>query len=102
MSHSTLNQRLTDRRDLRRSWLQRIADRLFAEDDAVARSHGWEITELWWGLGRQYRSPLFDTFCRCAACQGTGVSRTLPTPCGSCGGTGRVDLRDDDHTDRAR
>lgn len=34
--------------------------RLFAKNDAEARWHDWQITELSGGLGRSYRDPRFD------------------------------------------
>lgn len=75
----------------RRSRRQRIGDRLFAQDDAFARAHGWRTTELYGGLGREYRSSYFDRFSRCSTCLGAGVSSTRPVRCGRCAGTGRVD-----------
>jgi hypothetical protein len=46
------------------SWLiglpRRAGARLFAMNDQEAGWHGWQITETWGGLGRQYRDPRFD------------------------------------------
>ena len=42
-----------------REFIRRIGARLFAEPDATARRHGWEITERWGGMARTYRDPRF-------------------------------------------
>jgi hypothetical protein len=46
------------------SWLiglpRRAGARLFARNDEEAGWHGWQVTETWGGLGRQYRDPRFD------------------------------------------
>jgi hypothetical protein len=46
------------------SWLiglpRRAGTRLFARNDEEASWHGWQVTETWGGLGRQYRDPRFD------------------------------------------
>ena len=38
----------------------RIGARVFAMNDTEAGWRGWEITEVWGGLGRSYRDPRFD------------------------------------------
>jgi len=91
MSNSTLDQHSKDSHGPARSWLQRIGDRVFAEEDAYARAHGWRITERRGGLCREYRSPFFDRFSRCGACQGSGLAPDRPERCGHCSGTGRID-----------
>jgi hypothetical protein len=40
--------------------LNRAGARLFALNDEEARWHGWQITELRWGLARAYRDARFD------------------------------------------
>jgi hypothetical protein len=46
------------------SWLiglpRRTGTRLYAMNDQEAGWHGWQITETWGGLGRQYRDARFD------------------------------------------
>ncbi|GAA3385432.1 hypothetical protein GCM10020369_18950 [Cryptosporangium minutisporangium] len=34
-----------------------LGDRLFRRQDDAARAAGWQISRLWWGLGRRYRDP---------------------------------------------
>ena len=47
------------------SWLiglpRRLGNRLFVMNDAEAGWHGWKVTELAIGLGRQYRDARFTT-----------------------------------------
>jgi hypothetical protein len=38
----------------------RAGSRLFAMNDTEAGWRGWEVTELWGGLGRSYRDRRFD------------------------------------------
>jgi hypothetical protein len=46
------------------SWLiglpRRAGARLFDMNDQEAGWRGWQVTETWGGLGRQYRDPRFD------------------------------------------
>ena len=46
------------------SWLiglpRRAGSRLYAMNDKEAGWHGWQVTETWGGLGRQYRDARFD------------------------------------------
>jgi hypothetical protein len=57
-------------------WLARVlrnfGDRLFADADARARQHGWQVTRRNGGLSRRYRDPRFDSLVRCPSCAGTG------------------------------
>jgi hypothetical protein len=46
--------------DWLRRWPERAGQRIFVHDDAVARRHGWQISQTHAGLGRQYRDPRFD------------------------------------------
>ena len=41
----------------------RLTERLFAEPDARARRHGWQVTPTQGGFGRRYRDPRFDRLC---------------------------------------
>lgn len=65
--------------------------RLFKEQDAQARLHGWQITRIQGGLGRRYRDPRFDSLIRCPHCMGTGG--TAEERCEPCAGSGRLNLR---------
>ena len=40
--------------------LLRFGRQLFADQDAIAREHDWQITPTPYGLGRHYRDPRFD------------------------------------------
>lgn len=40
--------------------LIRFGRRLFADQDAIAREHDWQITSTPYGFGRRYRDPRFD------------------------------------------
>jgi hypothetical protein len=75
-------------------WLARLlrsfGDRLFADADARARQHGWQVAERNGGLSRRYRDPRFDSLATCPSCAGTGGSAAAA--CGPCGGTGRLTL----------
>ena len=75
-------------------WLSRLlrnfGDRLFADTDARARRHGWQVTRRHGGLSRRYRDPRFDSLVRCPSCAGTGGWDAVA--CGPCGGTGRLIL----------
>jgi hypothetical protein len=62
---------------------------LFASSDATARNHGWQVTPIQLGLGRQYRDPRFDTLTSCPDCGGRGVTASRSS-CQRCSGTGRV------------
>ena len=70
--------------------LRNFGDRLFADTDAKARQHGWQVTRRNGGLSRRYRDPRFDSLVRCSSCAGTGGSDTAA--CEPCGGTGRLAL----------
>jgi hypothetical protein len=59
----------------------------FAKLDARARGQGWQVRRPAL-LMRVYRAPEFDTYVRCAACEGEGVTRQ--GPCRACLGLGRV------------
>src|ERR1700730_546252 len=52
--------------------LRNFGDRLFADTDARARRHGWQVTRRHGGLSRRYRDPRFDSLVRCPSCAGTG------------------------------
>jgi hypothetical protein len=43
-----------------RTALIRFGLELFADQDAIAREHDWQITSTPYGLGRRYRDPRFD------------------------------------------
>ncbi len=43
-----------------RTALIRFGLELFADQDAIAREHDWQITPTPYGLGRHYRDPRFD------------------------------------------
>lgn len=66
----------------------RLGYRLFAMNDDEACWRGWQIIQLYGGLGRRYRDPRFDTLTGCARCRGAGVNGDAP--CVRCLGTGRV------------
>ena len=70
--------------------LRNFGDRLFADTDARARRHGWQVTRRHGGLSRRYRDPRFDSLVRCPSCAGTGGWDAVA--CGPCGGTGRLIL----------
>jgi hypothetical protein len=66
------------------SWAARLqrqlSDRMFTEDDASAREHGWTVTKTSgrFGFGaRTYRDPRFDQR-RAAAFRGEPPSRSGP------------------------
>ena len=67
---------------------RRVGYRLFAMNDDEACWRGWQIIQLYGGLGRRYRDPRFDTLAECARCRGAGVNGDAP--CVRCLGTGRV------------
>lgn len=66
-----------------------VMRRLFAAPDAVARRHGWQVTSIRGGFGRQYRDPRFDTLRVCVAWRGRGAT-AVSTPCDRCSGTDRL------------
>jgi hypothetical protein len=70
--------------------LRNFGDRLFADTDAKARQHGWQVTRRNGGLSRRYRDPRFDSLVRCPSCAGTGGSDAAA--CGPCRGSGRLTL----------
>jgi len=70
--------------------LRNFGDRLFADTDARARQHGWQVTRRHGGLSRRYRDPRFDSLVRCPSSAGIGGSDAVA--CGPCGGTGRLTL----------
>ena len=76
------------------AWMARLLNdfghRLFADADATARQHGWQVTQLSGGLGRRYRDPRFDSLVRCPSCLGMGDVDAVR--CEPCGGTGRLTL----------
>jgi hypothetical protein len=76
--------------------LNGVGQRLHAGTDAMARQHGWEVTQRNGGLGRRYRDPRFDSLIRCPSCGGMGTSagQAHEVPCGPCDGTGRLTSRD--------
>jgi hypothetical protein len=76
------------------TWLRRLADRLFREQDAAAVRHGWQIDAGRNGLKRVYRDPRFDRFALCPQCRGSGTDQDQE-PCGGCAGTGRTVLGPD-------
>jgi hypothetical protein len=67
---------------------RRLGYRLFAMNDDEACWRGWQIIQLYGGLGRRYRDPRFYTLAECARCRGAGVNGDAP--CVRCLGTGRV------------
>src|SRR5450432_1695669 len=54
------------------AWLARllngVGQRLHARTDAMARQHGWEVTQSNGGLRRRYRDPRFGSLVRCPSC----------------------------------
>jgi hypothetical protein len=83
-----------------RGWLSRAAgqlaarvraggDRLFREQDANARHHGWDVQVRHGGLSRTYRDPRFDRLQACPECRGAGTGEQ-DRVCDRCGGTGRI------------
>jgi hypothetical protein len=70
---------------------RRMADRLFAINDAEAYWRGWQIIRVHGGLGRRYRDPMFQTLASCAQCQGRGQG-IEDMPCIRCFGSGRLTL----------
>jgi hypothetical protein len=61
-------------------WQRELSERVHRDGDALARSHGWGITETvgWFGFGgRIYRDPRFAER-RSAA--GTSTTRSLSSP----------------------
>lgn len=74
-----------------RCWLLRLIETLdgwaFDELDARARAQGWQVVRPA-PLTRVYRNPEFDTYVRCRACQGEGL--TGRGTCHDCLGSGRV------------
>jgi hypothetical protein len=71
--------------------LRAIADRLFRNDDARARQHGWQVTARRGGLSRAYRDPRFDLLQACPSCFGTGPGHQNQD-CDRCAGSGRIML----------
>ena len=70
---------------------RRMADRLFAINDAEAHWRGWGITRVHGGFGRRYRDPMFDMLAACGQCQGAGAG-IEEMPCITCFGAGRLSL----------
>jgi hypothetical protein len=74
-----------------RRFFQQLLDVLdgwaFDELDARARAQGWQVVRPA-PLTRVYRNPEFDTYVRCRACQGEGL--TGRGTCHDCLGSGRV------------
>jgi DnaJ-class molecular chaperone len=68
---------------------QNLTTRLFSNDDATARQHGWQVTPTRHGLGRRYRDPRFDTIAACNGCSGTGADPG-GAQCRNCSGGGRI------------
>jgi RecJ-like exonuclease len=66
-------------------------DRLFREQDASARRHGWDVQVRHGGLSRTYRDPRFDRLQACPACRGAGTGEH-DRACDRCHGTGRIRL----------
>jgi hypothetical protein len=66
--------------------LDRLVDRLFADEDTSATARGWEIRRLPGG-GRAYRDPRWNSISRCDSCGGTGRD-AASAACLPCGGTG--------------
>jgi hypothetical protein len=59
---------------------RRVSDRIFAGGDALAREHGWTITESTGRSGfgaRTYRDPRFDQ--RAAAARSGALAPVLPS-----------------------
>lgn len=68
-----------------------FGDRLFHEQDVLARGQGWTIGNGRSGLSRTYRDPRFDRLRACPACGGRGKIPDRKR-CRRCGGSGRIDL----------
>jgi hypothetical protein len=66
-----------------------LLDRLFADEDANALAHGWEIRRTRHG-GRSYRDPRWDTIQSCEPCGGTGWDAAGSAGCQPCAGTGVI------------
>jgi hypothetical protein len=66
--------------------LDRLVDRLFADEDASATARGREIRRLPGG-GRAYRDPRWNSVRRCDSCGGSGRD-AAPAACLPCAGTG--------------
>jgi hypothetical protein len=92
MPHRTTSAHSIKRRNRPLTWVRAViavlGQRLFASSDATARNHGWQVTPIQLGLGRQYRDPRFDTLTSCPACGGRGVTASRSS-CQRCSGTGR-------------
>lgn len=73
------------------AWSRAGGDRLFREQDASARRHGWDVQVRHGGLSRTYRDPRFDRLQACTVCRGTGIGQD-DLACGHCSGTGRITL----------
>jgi hypothetical protein len=73
------------------TWLGRLSARLFRDQDATARRHGWHIKAGRGGLSRTYRDPRFDRLARCPMCRGSGTDASQEA-CDGCAATGRVTL----------
>ncbi|MFG1682308.1 hypothetical protein ACGFNP_19225 [Nonomuraea sp. NPDC049269] len=90
MDVSNITRKSTVRNPVRRlvAGLLEVLDAwAFAELDARARERGWQVRRPA-PLMRVYRAPEFDTYVRCAACEGEGVTRR--GLCRACLGLGRV------------
>jgi hypothetical protein len=48
-------------KDVLKDTSRRAGERLFMSADEEAHWRGWQITQLWGGLGRVYRDSRFDT-----------------------------------------
>jgi hypothetical protein len=66
-----------------------LLDRLFADEDANALAHGWQIRRTRGG-GRSYRDPRWDTIRCCELCGGTGWDTAVSAACQPCAGTGVI------------
>jgi len=65
-------------KDVLKDTSRRAGERLFMSADEEAHWRGWQIIQLWGGLGRVYRDPRFDTL-RVRSDQADGES---PIPLG--------------------
>ncbi len=74
------------------AWVARyvhaFGDQIFANDDEVARQHGWEVARARGGLSRRYHDPRVAALRSCPWCQGSGL--LAERDCPPCRGTGRL------------